>query len=214
MDIKRFIETLDVQTFVEVGAHFGIDTREFRKMHPGARIVCFEPDPRNLAVLKAEGVDKICELHALALSDANGAADFHLSTGDTTTRFTEEILRTHDWSCSSSLKEPTGHLAAHPWITFPSTVSVECVRLDDFAPLQGVKIDFMWVDVQGAEDLVFAGAQATLKNTRYLYSEYSDHQLYRGQLTLGQILALVGPAFRVVHVFRDDVLLENSQFVR
>jgi FkbM family methyltransferase len=91
------------------------------------------------------------------------------STGNT-------LLNENDWSCSSSLKKPTNHLLKHRWVTFPNKVEVNCTKLDDFLHLKNTKIDFMWVDVQGAEDLVFSCAQETLKNTHYVYTEYSNQE--------------------------------------
>ena len=211
MDIKQFISRLDIKVFVEIGMHFGTDTQEFRRMHPQARIVSFEPDPRNIEMIKKLGNDKICELHELALSNTNESMDFYLSSGDSRGRVPEVILQQNDWSCSSSLKKPTGHLSLHKWITFPSSVKVSCCKLDDFEPLKNTKIDFMWVDVQGAEDLVFSCAQETLKNTHYVYTEYCNQQLYEGQLNLQGILKLF-PGFRVLIDYGGDVLLQNTNF--
>jgi hypothetical protein len=70
----------------------------------------------------------------------------------------------------------------------------------------------MWVDVQGAEDLVFSGAKETLKNTRYVYTEYSNIELYIGQLTRDQILKLFGSDWKILHDFGGDVLLHNTDF--
>jgi FkbM family methyltransferase len=84
MTIKQFIKNLDVKVFVEIGMHFGTDTEDFRKMHPQARIVSFEPDPRNIQIIKKLGNDRICELYELALSNTNEHMDFHLSSGDYT----------------------------------------------------------------------------------------------------------------------------------
>jgi FkbM family methyltransferase len=210
--IKEFIRNLKINTFVEIGAHFGTDTADFRQMHPQSRIVCFEPDPRNVAVMRKAGVDKFCELHAAALSNTNGEILFYQSSGDSTDLAVDDYLKDHDWSCSSSLKRPTGHLAVHKWITFPTSVIVPCARLDDVESLQGAHIDFMWVDVQGAEDLVFAGAQETLRRTKYLYTEYCNQELYEGQLNLAQLLILVGPQFRVLCDYGGDVLLENTTY--
>lgn len=210
MKIKQFIENLDIKVFVEIGAHFCTDTQDFRKMHPEARIVCFEPDPRNIEVIKKLGNDKICELYELALSNTNEPMDFHLSSGDSKGKTENHIVNSYDWSCSSSLKKPTGHLTVHKWITFPNTVKVQCTKLDDFEPLKNTKIDFMWVDVQGAEDLVFSCAKETLKNTRYVYTEYSnDGELYEGQLSRDQIISLLGPSFIMIHDFGGDILLQN-----
>lgn len=211
MNIKQFIRDLDIKVFVEIGMHFGIDTVDFRKMHPTARIVSFEPDPRNIQMIKKLGRDKICELHELALSNTNEQMDFYLSSGTCKGMLNDTLLTGNDWSCSSSLKKPTGHLSVHRWVTFPNSVKVNCCKLDDFEPLKNTKIDFMWVDVQGAEDIVFSCAQETLKNTRYVYTEYSNQQLYEEQLNLEGVLSLF-PAFEVVHDFGGDVLLKNINF--
>jgi FkbM family methyltransferase len=210
MNIKDFIRHLNISTLVEVGCHNGSDTREFREMHPNARIVCFEPDPRNLTLLKDFAIDKIAEIYPYALSDTNGMSNFYMSSGDAKGLDVPEILQQYDWSLSSSLKVPSGHIQAHPWITFPTKTSVTTIRLDDFEPLKNVTIDFIWADVQGAEDLVFSGAVETLKRTRYIFTEYSIRELYTGQLTKDGILKLLGPSWRVVHDFQGDILLENK----
>jgi len=210
--IKDFIRSLDIKVFVEIGMHYGTDTQDFRRMHPNARIVTFEPDPRNIQMIKKLGNDKICELNEMALSNTNEPMDFYLSSGDASRKVPETILQKNDWSCSSSLKKPTGHLQVHSWITFPQTVKVSCCRLDDFEPLKNTKIDFIWADVQGAEDIVFSGALETLKNTHYVYTEYCNTELYEGQLNLIQIQELFGSDWKVLNVFGGDVLLENINF--
>ena len=204
MDIYAFIQAMPINTFVEIGVHFGEDTRKFRAMHPTARIIGFEPDPRNVKIIRDTGIDKICEFHAIALSDKNETRPFYMSSGKATWS-SDPQHRDNDWSSSSSLKRPTGHLEMHRWITFPGTAMVECRRLDD---IDIGTIDFMWVDVQGAEDIVFAGAANTLARTRYVYTEYANN-LYEGQLNREQLLAVFGPNWSVVHDFGGDLLLKN-----
>jgi hypothetical protein len=87
---------------------------------------------------------------------------------------------------------------------------VQCTRLDDVEGLQNTVIDFMWVDVQGAEDIVFAGAKNTLSRTRYVYTEYAT-DLYEGQLNRDKLLALFGSSWSVVHDFGGDILLKNQE---
>lgn len=213
MDIFEFIKNTPIQTFLEIGAHFGTDTEKFRNMHPNARIVCFEPDPRNLNMLKKRGVDNIAEIHPYAISNVNGTQTFYLSGGDvgTVNQSVDQILKDNDWSCSSSLKKPTGHLQEHTWVTFNKSVVVNCIRLDDFENLKNVNIDFMWVDVQGAEDLVFSGARETLNRTKYIYTEYCHKQLYDSQLNMKEIMDLVGPNWELVYDFGGDILIKNNQ---
>ena len=84
-------------------------------------------------------------------------------------------------------------------------------RLDDIESLQSDTIDFMWVDVQGAEDIVFTGAEKTLTRTRYVYTEYATN-LYEGQLNREQLLALFGPNWSIVHDYGGDLLLKNIAY--
>jgi 2-O-methyltransferase len=212
MDIHTFIRNQDIKTLVEIGAHFGEDTVIFRASHPTARIVAFEPDPRNLALIRSLGRDTLCELYPLALSNSNGQQTFHLSSGHVSTH-PDKMHRENPYSSSSSLKAPTGHLTVHTVIKFEEDTTVDCVRLDDFAPLTDTTIDFIWADVQGAEDLVFGGATETLKRTRFVYTEYATG-LYEGQLNKSQILALFGKDWVVVHDYGNghegDILLKNT----
>jgi FkbM family methyltransferase len=181
-------------------------------MHPNARIVCFEPDPRNLKILDDFKIRDIAEVYPYALSNENGTSEFHMSSGDCSPFGVPDILKQYYWSLSSSLKKPTGHLALHPWITFARKETVRTVRLDDFEPLKDSRIDFIWADVQGAEDIVFSGAIETLKRTHYVFTEYSNQNLYDGQLNRKEIMSLFGSSWRLVHDFGGDILLENINF--
>jgi FkbM family methyltransferase len=210
MDIYRFLQDLNPKVLVEIGVHFGEDTRRFREMFPSARIVGFEPDPRNIAIVRDTGVDQICEFHPVALSNRNGIQPFYLSSGKATHNTDRQHLE-NDWSSSSSLKRPTGHLDLHKWITFPKTVDVQCMRLDDVVSLQDTTVDFIWADVQGAEDIVFAGAANLLSRTRYVYTEYAT-DLYEGQLNRDQLIQMFGPRWSVVHDFGGDILLKNQGY--
>jgi FkbM family methyltransferase len=208
MDIYDFIQNLDIKTFVEIGMHFGEDTKKFRIMHPNAHIIGFEPDPRNIKIIKDSDIDTICEFYPVALSNKNEEREFYMSSG-TNPLPIDHQHSINDWSSSSSLKRPTGHLDAHKWVTFPNRAIVKCVRLDDVESIKDKTIDFIWVDVQGAEDIVFSGAKNTLSRTRYVYTEYAT-DLYEGQLNREQLLALFGSDWDVVHDFGGDILLKNN----
>lgn len=213
MLIKDFIKanSNSIKTMVEIGTHFGTDTIEFREILPNARIIAFEPDPRNLSVVKENWKGKnIAELYEVAASNYNGKTEFYLSSGDCSHWCNDKMLLENDWSASNSIKKPKGHLDLHPWIKFDNKIEVDCVRLDDFEPLKEGVIDFIWADVQGGEDLVFEGAKELLKRTRYVYTEYNQNELYENQLTLQGIMNLFGPDWEIVYIYPDDVLLKNK----
>jgi hypothetical protein len=71
-------------------------------------------------------------------------------------------------------------------------------------------IDLIWADVQGAEVDLIAGGKEALKHTRYFYTEYSNTELYEGQINLRQLMALL-PDFHVLRRYEKDVLLKNGR---
>ena len=158
------------------------------------KIFAVEPDPRNRQPERAN-----LFIGQAAISDVNGEGLLTLSK--------EGWGR--EWTFSSSIKEPLNHLQRYP-VTFGESVPVQMITLDSFCEQHDIGvIDFILADIQGAEGEMIRGGQAALARTRYLFTEYSDDQLYRDQPSLSQILAML-PNFRVVELWPDDVLLENQ----
>jgi FkbM family methyltransferase len=180
--------------FLELGAHEGEDTAWMAAL-PDTLIHAFEPDPRN----NPPPLNNVV-LHRLAVGDRNGRSPFVMSKSGWG----------REWTYSSSIKPPKNHLQRYP-VTFGDTVEVAITTLDSFCRRHGLdQIDFIWADIQGAEGEMIRGGRETLAKTRYLYTEYSDDELYEGQITLAGILELL-PDFRVVEIWPDDVLLENRR---
>jgi 2-O-methyltransferase len=178
--------------FIEAGSHDGSDTAWLAAL-PGVTMHAFEPDPRNTQPALPN-----VTVHRAALWAEDGCGQLILSR--------EGWGR--EWTYSSSLRRPKHHLQRFP-VTFGEAVEVELVTLDSFSNECGIEhVDLIWADVQGAEGDVIRGGPATLARTRYLYTEYSDDELYEGQSSLGEILELL-PDFRVLELWPDDVLLEN-----
>jgi FkbM family methyltransferase len=193
--VERRFRDGGAKTFLELGAHCGTDTAWLSQI-PGVTIHAFEPDPRNEQPPRPN-----VTVHRAAVADVDGRAEFVLS-------------RTgwgQVWTYSSSLKRPRNHLTRYP-VTFGETIEVETLSLDTFAKRCGIStVDFIWADIQGAEGEMIRGGLDLLRRTRYLYTEYSDDEMYEGQPTLADILTML-PDYRVVELWPDDVLLENRAF--
>ena len=180
--------------FLELGAHQGTDTAWMASI-ADVTIHAFEPDPRNHQAPRPN-----VTLHRAAIAERDGPGSLILS----------QRGWGQEWTHSSSIKQPKNHLQRYP-VSFGEAVSVQLVALDTFCQQQGFDvIDFIWADIQGAEGEMIRGGRQTLARTRYLYTEYSDDELYEGQATLRDILELL-PGFRVIELWPDDVLLENRQ---
>ncbi|KYH01507.1 FkbM family methyltransferase [Bradyrhizobium sp. DOA1] len=192
---------------LDIGCNDGTDTKRFLELCPEARLYCFEPDPRAVVRFK-KNLHRDLEsvrLFEIAISDRNGQIEFHPSNADAEVK---------DWDLSGSIRRPKNHLTEYEWVRFDQPISVETRRLDDWASEANVnQLDLIWMDVQGAESDVIAGGGRTLSNTRYIYTEYSDRELYEGQLSLQAILELL-PSFEVVRLYpravEGDVLLRNT----
>ena len=197
-DIRAWVEhrfaTPGPKIFLELGAHQGGDTAWLARI-AGVTLHAFEPDPRNHVPAAPNVV-----VNRAAVSDHDGRQPFLLSAHGWG----------REWTYSSSLKPPKNHLLHYP-VSFGGAVEVDVTSLDSYCR-EGVPgvIDFIWADIQGAEGEMVRGGLATLARTRYLYTEYSDHELYEGQATLPELLAML-PTFRVLELWEENVLLENTQ---
>ncbi len=209
-DLRRMPELLgrNDPVILEIGCNGGSDTLKFLDLFPAARIFAFEPDARAAARFRSNVADSRVTLFDLAVSNTDGTLEFHAS-GGAPEKLTDESWPA-DWDLSGSIKKPKGHLDVHPWCRFDSTIVVKSSTLDTWAVANAIdRVDFIWTDVQGAEAEVIAGGMKTLAKTRYFYTEYSNQELYEGQLDVAGIKALL-PDFEVVEVFDNDVLLRNT----
>jgi FkbM family methyltransferase len=213
MNIYQFIKLNLNQDSVlfEIGSHFGLDTKEF--LATTSNIHCFEPDPRNIKMFKS--LDLPVKLNEFAVSNVDGNMDFYLSSGSVyESKYGpthQEIVNNNDWSSSSSLKKPKNHINETPWVKFDLVVNVETKRLDTYAMQNNItKIDFIWMDVQGAELDVIMGMGNLKNNIKYIYTEYSDKELYESQPNKNQIMNELGEGWGVIYDFGGDILLKNN----
>lgn len=159
----------------------------------------FEPDPRNVAKINAVGLPKRMNFHPDAVGHVTGKITFHLST-----------CEPNGCVGQSSISDFTPVLTeSWPWLKHMSDIEVQGWRLDDFCPANQIDhIDFLWMDVQGAERLVFDGAPEMLKKTRMIWTEYDSGTLYKDSSSIADVLARF-PGWKVICDVGGDVLLKN-----
>lgn len=196
--IKSIITAINPIIF-EIGCADGLDTQEFINTFNDVnfKMYCFEPDLRNIESFKSRINDNRVELIQAAIGDQNGKTTFHQSST----------------IYSSSLKEPTEKLFdTWPIIKFENEYEIDIYTLDYFIQVNNIPIiNFIWADVQGAEDLLIAGAKKSLiDKIQFLYTEYSNIPYYKDEPTLPEIVNLMGSNWEVVTDFGTDVLLRNK----
>jgi len=169
---------------LDIGGCEGEESIRYARAYNRARVFCFEPLPSNQVLIRANlaryPTTGNIELVPLALADQAGEAVFHVSSGQPTESFAGE-----DWNYgnkSSSLLAPASNEPMHGWIRFDETITVRTETLARFCSARGLgRIDFIHLDVQGAELKVLHGAGDRLRRVTALWLEVADQELYRGQ---------------------------------
>ena len=185
-DVYKLIGKSDPIIF-DVGCYDGKDTREILDLIPAAKIYCFEADSRSQSLFERFQRETSMTLIKSAVGSIDGNITLYQSDSSTRRHYPFQ----ESWSASSSIRKPKNHLNIFPDVSFKDQVTVQCTKLDTWCKntgLENAEIDFMWVDVNGAEMDFVAGALQTLKRTRYFYIEFSDKELYEGECKKEELL--------------------------
>ncbi len=204
MNLKKYLTKFrylqkvlgDVNTIVEIGAHYGEDTLRFYHFFPNANIYCFEPDPRNISIIKetiTDIKDRI-KLYPFAISDKAGTMDFYQAYSELNGKLQEKYKYIGDdkykklklnGSGASSLKK------SNIYLKDSNVIKVDTIRLDDWFNTNKIKhIDFLWIDVQGAEKEVIKGCNTILNKIKFIQIEYGETS-YEGGLSKKETLDMM-----------------------
>jgi FkbM family methyltransferase len=175
--IARFLPEDPV--IVEAGAAGGEDTALSARFWPRSRIFGFEPVPQSYRRL----IDATADLPNVTaipegLFDRAGEMPMHLS---------------NNGFGSSSVLKPTGHLAFHPEVQFDQTITIRVTTLDAWAARERVgRIDFLWLDMQGAELAALKHGQRVLEHVCAIHTEVSLRPTYENAPLYPELRAWLG----------------------
>jgi len=153
---------------LDCGGNIGMSILYFKQRYPQARIIAFEPDPdivpfleSNIAGNNLENVECV----QAALSREAGKKIFY-----------------SDGICGSGLAETLTRENSHTWKKY----EVQCMRLRDYL---AEPVDFLKMNIEGAEYEVLADSEDRLRQVREMIIEY--HHLPGLSRTLHEILVLL-----------------------
>lgn len=170
----------NIKQILDIGSwHLG-QSIEFSDIFPEARIDAFEPVPESyeLCVQRLNSLDaerkKRIRVHKIALSNKKGTVPFFAVD--------MSVKQKIDAGFSSLFKFNGGLKNSYYNEELVQTeIKVQAETLDNWCVKNKVKaVDIMWIDVQGAELLVFQGAEKILKNTRIIMTEVGLKPYYEG----------------------------------
>lgn len=168
-------------TIFEVGA-LPMEEEPFYRLltlFPGSSIVAFEPDERLCDSQNANGQAGVT-FYPIALGRTEERRDFYNTEHPMCSSLyppNEELLSRYNNMEVARLKEVT---------------TVETVSLDGFVSSQGIDtVDFIKIDIQGAELEVFQGGVTTLENVLAIVSEAEFIEHYIDQPLFGDVCAFL-----------------------
>jgi FkbM family methyltransferase len=91
---------------------------------------------------------------------------------------------------SSSIFEFGTHKTHHPWVVVTKTEKVKTTRMDTLMDRCGIDIDrvnFINLDIQGAELKALKGMESHLDKIDYIYTEINTEDVYKGCCKISEL---------------------------
>ncbi|MEX1239153.1 MAG: FkbM family methyltransferase, partial [Cyclobacteriaceae bacterium] len=165
-EVYKFYSANPKPLILDCGANIGLSVIYFKKLFPKSQIVAFEPDTLIFEKLKSNilefGFDGV-ELVKKALWEKETTMSF-LAEGTLGGR----LVETEEISSDSRI------------------FSIPTVRLKDYLTKS---VDFLKIDIEGAEYQVISDCADSLQNVRFLFIEY--HSVATEKQMLNEILSII-----------------------
>ena len=162
---------------IDAGAHIGLATLYFKRLHPHARIWAVEPQPESYALLK-----KNCEENMLEDVITLHAA---LAERGTTTLLHHDATQLH-WNSTASR-------FANAWNGLQSTKAIEVPALQLSTLIQDIHrpIDLLKMDIEGSETAVLHEAAHFLHKISHIIIEFHPRPGHTAQ-SIEKVLTQTG----------------------
>ena len=187
--LDRALDPAAVRVVFDVGARDCNESADFARAYTAATVYAFECNPATLPQCRAvAAAEPRVVLTEKAASDRAGRLAFF----PTNPAATQTGIAGGNPG-ASSLFEATGAYPEERYVQ--DRVEVEAIRLDAFCAAHGITdIDVLWMDVQGAEEMVLRGLGALLARVKFIHLEAEFFEIYRGQALFPGIDALLRDA--------------------
>jgi len=204
-----YLQTLNLQTVLDIGANVGQFVKEIREQLPEAQIYSFEPIKECFDKLEENmKADKNFKAFNFALGDKDQNLEMHKSS------YTPS---------SSILDMAETHKTLFPHTKDSKPEQIVVKKLDDIATnLNLSKNILIKIDVQGFEDKVITGGIETFKKANVVIIENSFVELYKNQSLFDDIyqkLKILGFVYKgglqeKLNKKTGQIISEDSLFIR
>ena len=210
--IHELLINNEIHTILDIGSYNGSDAIILSRIFSKATIYCFEADNNNFKKL-VENVQfnkRIVPIN-IAVSDKEEVLEFYPSDG----KNNEE-----DFKGSGSILKPTSkHSEIWGNLVFNDPLKVKAVSINSWAKANNInQIDFVWMDVQGAELKVLKGFEELLPTTKAVILEIWDNtDYYQDSVSFASLQSFFAANnFRMSNLwkmyFSGDALFINGKY--
>lgn len=202
-----------IKRVCDIGSRFLEQSTEMSHIFRDAEFYAFEPTP---------GSYKICcdNLDALEEQKRNRIHVYNLAVSDKSEKIkfyeVDDTGSEHNVGASSKYKFVPGLNGSFFGKTWNQReIEVQAITLDDWRAQNNIgPIDFIWMDIQGAELDALKGAEQTLRDVRVIHTEVGTDTYYQGQSLKPEIDAYLFSlgfqelpnGFRQNHAFEGDAI--------
>jgi len=196
-------------TMFDIGSCDFTEAMHLKQLFPNADVYGIEADKTNFDRHSQKAINNKVKPFNLAFADFDGTTTFYPSLFETEKKI--------DWRFAGSiikpiLRENTNLAINHPVTYDDKGVEVETMRIDTFCKKHSItKIDFIHIDVEGAEDKVLS----TLGELRpqFIYAETWHFQVknYDNKINLEEFNKLLESlGYEILQRFTYDTLYQKK----
>lgn len=166
--MDKLFKYINPERAIDIGAHVGNFTKELYYKFPKCNIVMVEANPSCESHLRLLGK----QYEIVALSNKEGYANLYVETINPVATGASLYKENTDWYSEGKY----------------TTITVPTKTLDSCSYFEGAPIDFIKIDVQGAELDILKGGKNTLRKTNYVLLEVSLVEYNKGAPLIGDIV--------------------------
>jgi FkbM family methyltransferase len=144
-ELYRFQSQRDIPLIIDCGSNIGLSVLFFKAIYPASKIIAFEPDPNNFLLLQ----ENVKQNHLQSI----------------------ELNKAAVWTKDGEISFESNETEASHISDSPSSNRVAAVRLRRIME-QYPKIDFLKIDIEGAEWEVMQDVKELLSRVDNLFLEY------------------------------------------
>jgi FkbM family methyltransferase len=175
--IKKYADPKQIKIIWDIGSRAGNDTKEIASRFPLAELCAFEPNPDTFPQVQQNSLNSYGKIKAFNVALSNSDENIIFYQID---RIKTETTWADGNPGASSLFPASGRYPFEKYVQNPIEVAskrAETLILSGECPPPNL----IWMDVQGAEQLVLEGFGAMLENVDFIYVELSLDYIYSGQ---------------------------------